>query len=390
MNTFLLKDKHVAIIGGGPGGLTLARLLQLKGVYVKVYERDENRDVRVQGATLDLHFESGLKALEEAGLMDAFKATYRPDNDRYRIVDKHAAIFYDDHVKESTGDFGDAWFRPEIDRGPLRNILLDSLQPDTVVWDSHIVSLKTIGYTWEIIFQNGNTAVADIVIGADGANSKIRPIVTPIKSFYSGITFLTGNIPDSEKNTPVLHNLLKGGKISGMGDSKTIFLSAKGDDSLDFYIGWKADINWAKESGIDLKNRKHVLEWFKKEFADWDTIWLELFEHEQIDFISRPLYSMPIDQHWETQSNITLLGDAAHLLPPNGEGVNAAMLDALELSENLTNGKFTDLKSAITDYEEHMFERFTEEAKITADFMDWTYSPGGLKIMVEMMSELPN
>ena len=386
----LLKNKQVAIIGGGPGGLTLARLLQLKGAKVKVYERDENREVRVQGATLDLHFESGLKALEEAGLMDAFKANYRPDNDRYRVMDEHTNIFHDDHTKESTGDFGDEWFRPEIDRGPLRNLLLDSLQPDTVVWDSHIVSLENIGDAWKIIFQNGNSAVADIVIGADGANSKIRPVVTPIKPFYSGVTFLTGNIPDSEKNAPKIHGLLKGGKISAMGDSKTLFLSAKGDGSLDFYIGWKADIDWAKKSGIDLKNGKQVLEWFKKEYASWDHIWLELFEYEQTQFILRPLYSMPLDQHWETHSTITLLGDAAHLLPPNGEGVNAAMLDALELSEFLTSGKFTDIKTAMAHYEKQMLERFVREGKETLEMIDWMHAPEGLKIMMEMMNQLPN
>src|SRR6478736_5843288 len=103
----LLQNKKIAIIGGGPGGLTLARLLQLKGINVKVYERDFSRDVRVQGATLDLHHESGLKALEEAGLMDAFKANYRPNADRLRIVDENAQIFLDDHSEESTGDFGD-------------------------------------------------------------------------------------------------------------------------------------------------------------------------------------------------------------------------------------------------------------------------------------------
>ncbi|WP_254562828.1 FAD-dependent oxidoreductase [Dyadobacter diqingensis] len=386
----LLEDKNIAIIGGGPGGLTLARLLQISGANVKVYERDEDRNVRVQGATLDLHFESGLKALEAAGLMDAFKANYRPGNDRYRVVDKNATIFYDDHSKESTGNFGDEWFRPEIDRGPLRDILLDSLQPGTVIWNSHIVSLENIDNTWKIIFENGNTAAADIVIGADGANSKIRPVVTPIKPLYSGATYLVGNIPDSEKNTPKLHNLLKGGKISAMGDSKAIFLSAKGDDSLDFYISWKADVNWAKESGIDFKNSKQVSEWFKKEYANWDNIWLEMFEHENTHFIPRPLYAMPQDQYWEARPTITLLGDAAHLLPPNGEGVNMAMLDALELSESLTGGKFADLKSAITHYEKEMFARFVEEGKVTADFINWTYSPDGLKIMVEMFDELPN
>ncbi|MDH7462718.1 FAD-dependent monooxygenase [Chitinophagaceae bacterium 26-R-25] len=85
-----LFNKKIAIVGGGPGGLTLARLLQIKGADVKVYERDANKDVRVQGATLDLHDDSGLEALRKAGLMDAFKENYRPNADRIRIVDSSA------------------------------------------------------------------------------------------------------------------------------------------------------------------------------------------------------------------------------------------------------------------------------------------------------------
>lgn len=386
----LVENKNIAIVGGGPGGLTLARLLQLKGANVKVYERDENRHVRLQGATLDLHYESGLKAIEAAGLLDAFKANYRPENDKYRVVDQNGIIFYDDHEKGSTGDFGDEWFRPEIDRGPLRDILLDSLEPETVVWDSHIVSLENVDGIWKIIFKNGNTANADIIIGADGANSKIRPFLTPIKQVYSGVTYIVGNTENLKKNTPKIDTLLKGGKISAMADSKTLFLSEKGDGSLDFYIGWKTDEDWAEKSGIDFTNSKQVLEWFKEEFKDWDAIWDELFTENETTFVPRPLYGMPFDQNWETHSSITLLGDAAHLLPPNGEGVNAAMLDALELSKNLTNGKFMDVKSAIAHYEKEMFERFVEEEKVTADFMDFMYSPNGLEIMVGMFQELPN
>ncbi|MBF4517774.1 FAD-dependent monooxygenase [Flavobacterium sp. ANB] len=385
----LLKNKKVAIIGAGPGGLTLARLLQLKGVDVKVYERDENRHVRVQGATLDLHTDSGLKALEAADLMDAFKATYRPGNDRYRIVDKNAVIFHDDHEKDSTGDFGDEWFRPEIDRGPLRDMLIDSLKPDTVVWDSHIVSVENIGENWEIIFENGQTAKADVVIGADGANSKIRPFLTPIKPVYSGVTYLVCNIDDAEKNAPKVYDLLKGGKIAALDESKTIFASAKGDGTMDIYIGFKTDLNWAKESGIDFKNSTEVLKWFKKEYANWDSIWLEIFDDEKTDFIPRPLFSMPLDQYWESQPNITLLGDAAHLLPPNGEGVNSAMLDALNLSGILTNGNFTTVEAAIAFYEKQMFARFVEEGKETGEMMDWMYAPEGLQVMVNMLNGIP-
>src|ERR1700743_564980 len=117
----VINDKDIAIIGGGPGGLTLASILQKRGASVKVYERDFSRDVRVQGATLDLHHDSGLKALAAAGLMDEFKTHYRPGADRMTITDKHANILFDEEPRE-----GEDFHRPEIDRGPLRDILLDS------------------------------------------------------------------------------------------------------------------------------------------------------------------------------------------------------------------------------------------------------------------------
>ena len=143
----LIKDKKIAIVGGGPGGLTLARLLQQKGADVKVYERDEHKDVRVQGATLDLHEESGLAALEEGGLMDAFKANYRPGADKLRIVDNHGVIMHDENDEEESN-------RPEIDRGPLRKILLDSLEDGTVIWDSHFSCMVQAGDQWKIEFKN--------------------------------------------------------------------------------------------------------------------------------------------------------------------------------------------------------------------------------------------
>src|SRR6218665_300051 len=129
-------NKKIAIIGGGPCGLTLARLLQLKGAHVNVYERDVNENVRVQGATLDLHEESGLEALRRAGLIEAFYDNYRPEAGKLRILDKQMNNRMDTH---SATDYIER--RPEIDRGPLRNILLQSLQAGTVVWDSQFVAM---------------------------------------------------------------------------------------------------------------------------------------------------------------------------------------------------------------------------------------------------------
>jgi len=68
----MLKDKHVAIIGGGPVGLTLARLLQQEGVSVTVYERDKGPQARIWGGTLDLHKHSGQQALQKAGLLQQY------------------------------------------------------------------------------------------------------------------------------------------------------------------------------------------------------------------------------------------------------------------------------------------------------------------------------
>ena len=239
----LIENKKVAIIGGGPGGLTLARLLQLKGADVKVYERDVNKEVRVQGATLDLHYESGLKAIEAADLMDPFKQKYRPGADKGRVIDKHANIIFDEHTKEYKKDFGSESFRPEIDRGDLRDLLLDALKPDTVVWDSHFIKMSPAGNGWTLEFKNGTTVTADIVIGADGAGSKIRPYVTPIRASYAGIIILQGNVENAATVSPSMHQLLKGGKIYVHTDDRYLHVSAKGDGSIVIPYENDADLN---------------------------------------------------------------------------------------------------------------------------------------------------
>ena len=380
----LIQHKKIAIVGGGPGGLTLARLLQIKGADVTVYERDLNKDVRVQGATLDLHEESGLAALQKAGLMDAFKANYRPGAEKTRVTDNNATIFYDEHTEEREEVFGGKYSRPEIDRGPLRTILLESLQPNTIVWDRHFVSMAKHNDGWQLHFKNETSAYADIVIGADGANSKIRPYITSIKPFYSGVSAVEGNVYHSETTAPNIHQLLKGGKIFAFGGGKDLIVSSKGDGSLAFYASYKTGESWLKNCGIDFADKTQVLSWFNAAFSAWSDVWHELFENAALPFIPRPIYCMPLDQTWEALPNLTMLGDAAHLMPPfAGEGVNMAMLDALELSECLD---FSDIPMSIATYEKQMRKRAAAIALTSLENTAWMHTENALGMMLEMFN----
>lgn len=378
-----IKNRKIAIIGGGPGGLTLARILQMKNADVEVYERDPGKDARAQGATLDLHHDSGLKALREAGLMEAFEANYRPGADKLSIVDKHAQLIMDDHEKENNAE---ERFRPEIDRGPLKKILLESLQPDTVKWNSHFVSLEQFNNAWKLNFRDGATAVADIVIAADGANSKIRPYITAIKPFYSGVTMVEGAVYNAATASPEINRLLRNGKLFAMGDDKSLIVSSKGDGSVVFYTGCKTDEHWSRDCGIDFSDKTQVLAWFKATFTGWSNIWDELFENASSHFIPRPQYCMPLDQTWDALPDLTMLGDAAHLMPPYaGEGVNMAMLDALELGQCLTNDAFPDTRSAIAAYEQQMRTRAAEAAAMTLESTAALHSPDAIPFLMQIV-----
>ncbi len=383
----LIENKSIAIIGGGPGGLTLARLLQLKGADVKVYERDFNKDARLIGSPLDLHKESGLAALRKANLLDEFKKNYRPGADKTLIVDEHAEIFFSDYETKTDEDFGSKHFRPEIDRGPLRNLLLESLQSETVVWDSHFISMEAQNEGWLLHFKNGSSPYADLVIAADGANSKIRSYITNIKAFYSGITMLEGNVCDAKKATPHIHALLNGGKIMAFGNKKDILMGQKGNGEIGFYASFKADENWAANIGLDFSDKIQMLEWFKTAYSEWGNIWYELFENAATPFIPRPIYCMPLDQTWEALPNLTMLGDTAHvMLPFAGEGANMAMLDALELSECLTSDQYNTLQEAIAFYETNMRKRAAIAAKESLENGERMHSEDALNTMLKFFS----
>lgn len=385
MENTLLKNKKIAIIGGGMAGLALARLLQLQKLDVKVFERDFDQNVRVQGSTLDLHEGSGLEAMKRAGLLDQFYKQHRAIASKMLLVDRSLNIKFDDHNFEKLT----AETRPEIDRAPLRDILLNSLNPNTVVWNSNFLSMEKAKNGWRIHFKNGTHAYADFVVAADGANSKVRPYLSSLKPIYSGITLIQGDIDDAADNAPKLFAFAKGGKVMAFDDEKMIGYGLKGDGSLMFVVCFKSSDNWLYSCGIDFKNKDQVLAWFRKEFSTWSEQWSEFFAANTVKFTPRPQYYFPLDQTWDTLDNLTMIGDAAHRMPPfAGEGANVAMQDAFELAEALSSQQFSDLKTAITYFEKNMIARGASATQETLNNTEIMFAKNGLEQMVSFFGRL--
>jgi 2-polyprenyl-6-methoxyphenol hydroxylase-like FAD-dependent oxidoreductase len=363
-----IEGKKIAIVGGGPGGLTLARLLQQRGAQVSVYERDQSRSARVQGSALDLHEDSGLAALQAAGLIDAFWLNHRPDLDRLRLTDVYGAILHD-HPRSISG----AGKRPEIERGPLRDLLLDSLQIGTVEWDCKLESAEMQGEQVLLRFAGGKTALVDIAIGSDGANSRLRELVTPIRPEYVGVSLVEGLVPAAKQTIPELWDLLGGSALIALGGERTIGMGTKPDGSVLFYAGLKTQDDAARQSLEEANGPDQRVAWFHANFEGWSDLWEPLFR-EAVSMVWRPLLVCPSNQHWEPKPNVTLIGDAAHVMPPYaGEGVNMAMLDALMLSKLLLSEDSSS--GAIATYEAEMFARIQHMTADTMTNTEMFYAP---------------
>ena len=375
--TKLVYEKRIAILGGGPGGLTLARLLQQSGAQVVVYERDQNRSARVQGSALDLHEDSGLAALAAAGLTEAFWTNHRPDLDRLRITNAQGTVLHE-HLRRVSG----AGKRPEIERGPLRDILLDSLEPGTVQWDCKLESAEEQGEQVLLRFAGGRTAMADIAIGSDGANSRLRELVTSVRPEYVGVSLVECFVPAAKQRVPELWELLGGAALIALGSEKTIGMGTKPDGSLLLYAGLKTDNYAARLSLEEAGGPDQQVAWFHAHFEGWSELWDPLFR-EAVSMVRRPLLVCPTDRPWQPKRNVTLIGDAAHVMPPYaGEGVNMAMLDALVLSKLLLS---EDVPSdAIAAYEAEMFARMQHMTADTMRNTEMFYAPDAAERVVAL------
>lgn len=364
------NNTSITIAGAGPGGLICARILQQHGFNVTVYDSDASVAARNQGGTLDMHADMGQIALREAGLIDKFFALSRPEGQSMRILNRHGDV-----VREHAATEGDD-AAPEIDRGQLRSLLENSLAPGTVRWNHKIAAATAHGDgTHRLTFDNGASIDADFVIGADGAWSKIRPLMSDAIPFYTGITFVEAHFDDVDSSHPAVAELVGNGHVFATGDNKSLIGQRNSNHHVRVYIGMRTDLDWHQAAGIDLSDTKAVRGALLNLFDGWDTRLLPLITDNDGLYINRPLFVLPTPHTWSHTAGATLLGDAAHLMSPfGGWGANLAMLDASELALSIASESTSD--AAIMRYEQVMLPRSVEKAITANEILDGFFAPG--------------
>ncbi|WP_442680326.1 FAD-dependent oxidoreductase [Sphingomonas sp. ASY06-1R] len=357
----MAMSERIAIIGGGPGGLMLARLLQRRGLAPVVFERDAHADERPQGGSLDLHRETGLRAIHLADLDAAFLAHARPEHQGDRLYDPAGRILLD-----HDGDGGD---RPEIDRAALRHILLEALVPGTVRWGSKVEAIVPQGAGWRVMAQ-GRAEDFDVVVGADGAWSRVRPLLSAAQPVYSGIAFV--ELDYDARRHPEIDALTGSGKMFAIGQNRVLVTQRNGHDHIRGYVGIR--IPEADMRRLERLVANDVRAVMRAAFAGWAPSLARMIDVG--DFIAvRALHALPIGHSWASRPGVTLLGDAAHVMTPfAGEGVNLALADAADLADALVADEGW---AAVERYEAAMTARARPAAEEAHHGAEVTVSPYG-------------
>ncbi|HSA53833.1 MAG TPA: NAD(P)/FAD-dependent oxidoreductase [Yinghuangia sp.] len=356
---------HIAVVGGGPAGLAFARVMHRHDCPVAVLERDSSPDARPPGGTLDLHQGLGQLALDKAGLSAEFEALSRPEGQAMRILDTDGTVLRD--WQPRPGDRAN----PEIDRGQLRDLLLGPLE---VQWGRSVTEVVPGTADGVLVhFADGRRETFDLVVGADGAWSRVRPAASSATPHYTGVTMVETSLDDVDNRHPHLARLIGDGSVAVYGMNRALVAQRNSGGHVKVYAQFRAPLDWHTDldrhmglsgrAALDLADAEAVRSSLLDLFDGWAAPVLDLLRHGTA-FVHRPLHALPVSHTWAHVPGVTLLGDAAHLMPPLGAGANLAMLEGAELAETIAAGP-EDLDEAVRAFEEKMWARASRWAAMT-------------------------
>ncbi|MFH9548418.1 FAD-dependent oxidoreductase [Streptomyces sp. NPDC051445] len=368
---------HVTIIGAGLGGLTLARVLHVHGVPSTVYEAEASPTARSQGGMLDIHDYNGQPALRAAGLIDEFRDLVLEGRQAIRVLDRDGAVLFDQ------GDDGTGG-RPEVQRGELRRLLLDSLPPGTVRWGSKVSAVRALGAgRHEVTFDDGATVVSDLLVGADGAWSRVRPLLSEAAPAYVGMSCVETYLFDADNRHPATAKAVGGGALFALLPGRGLLAHRESGGTLHTYVMLTASRAWF--SGIDFTDSTAATTRIAREFDGWAPELTALITDGETAPVLRPLHALPLAHRWDRVPGVTLLGDAAHLSIPNGEGANLALYDGAELGKAIAAHP-DDIETALTEYEQAMFPRSAAAATDGAHLHELLYGDNAPHSLIDMFT----
>lgn len=374
----MIEHHPITILGAGPGGLAAARVLHVNGIECAVFELEADRSARVQGGMLDIHVDSGQKAIHAAGLWDGFFQLIHHGGEAMRILDHTAAVHYEEV------DDGQLQ-RPEIDRGQLRDLLIDSLPAGTIRWGhkvTEILPVTGVPGRHEVRFENGRAITTDLLVGADGAWSKTRKLVTGALPEYTGISFIEADLHEGSTRHPVGAAVMGTGMLLAFRGTTGILGHRETDGTLHLYLGTRAPESWI--GTIDFTDipaaKRAVLELLD----GWDESLRGLVRHADSALTPRLIHALPVGLTWNRVPGVTLLGDAAHLMSPfAGEGANLALYDGAQLALAIAAHP-GDTEAALSAYEADLFPRSAEAAADSAASLEMMFRSDSPRGLVEM------